>query len=37
MREPLVLLVIRKIALVVSGIDPYDRTTWILEVFPMSS
>jgi putative membrane protein len=34
-REPLVLLVLMAIALAVSGIHPYDRTTWILEVAPI--
>jgi len=32
---PLVLLAIVAIALVVSGIDPHDRTTWWLEVLPV--
>jgi putative membrane protein len=34
-REPLLLLAIALVALVVSGIGPHDRTTWILEVFPV--
>lgn len=34
-REPLVLLVLMTVALIVSGIHPYDRTTWILEVAPI--
>jgi putative membrane protein len=34
-REPLILLAIALIALVVSGIGPYDRTTWVLEIFPI--
>lgn len=34
-REPLVLLVLGALALVASGIGPYDRVTWLLEVFPV--
>lgn len=34
-REPLLLLALALAALVVSGIDPFDRTTWWLEVFPV--
>jgi putative membrane protein len=34
-REPLVLLCLTGIALVSSGIDPYDRITWWLEVMPV--
>lgn len=34
-REPIVLLVIGTGLLVWSGIAPADRTTWILEVFPI--
>jgi len=34
-REPLILLTLTLAALVVSGIDPFDRTTWWLEVFPV--
>src|SRR5262249_29177555 len=33
-REPLALLIIGAAALVVSGIAPHDRTTWVLEVAP---
>src|SRR3982751_5333121 len=33
--EPLVLLVLGAIALIVSAINPADRTTWWLEVFPI--
>lgn len=33
--EPLVLLALTFIALVVSGINPYERTTWYLEVAPV--
>ena len=34
-REPIVLLVVGGALLVWSGIAPADRTTWILEVFPI--
>lgn len=34
-REPLVLLALGSMALVISGIHPYDRTTWCLEVAPV--
>lgn len=34
-KEPIVLLIIILSALVVSGINPYDRNTWWLEVFPV--
>jgi putative membrane protein len=34
-REPAVLLLLAAVALVVSGIAPYDRTTWWLEVAPI--
>lgn len=34
-REPLILLALTFLALVWSGIAPYDRTTWILEIFPI--
>jgi putative membrane protein len=34
-REPLVLLALTSVALVLSGIGPYDRTTWWLEVLPV--
>ena len=34
-REPLVLLVLALFALVVSGIGPKDRLTWLLEVVPV--
>lgn len=33
--EPLVLLLAGMACLVISGLNPYDRTTWILEVFPV--
>ncbi len=33
--EPLLLLALAAIALVVSGIGPADRGTWVLEVFPV--
>src|SRR5918911_1179852 len=33
--EPLLLLAAGAVLLVVSGIDPYDRTTWWLEIFPI--
>ena len=32
---PAVLLVVVAIALVVSGLQPYDRLTWLLEVMPV--
>jgi putative membrane protein len=35
-REPLVLLALGAIALVVSGSHPYERGTWVLEVFPIA-
>jgi putative membrane protein len=34
-REPLVLLLVTALALVVSGIRPFDRFTWFLEVAPV--
>ena len=34
-REPLALAAICTAALVISGIEPYDRATWILEVGPV--
>ena len=34
-REPLILLILTLVALVVSGIHPYDRLTWLLEVAPI--
>ena len=34
-REPVVLLVAGAVLLVWSGLEPADRTTWILEVFPI--
>ncbi len=34
-RYPLILLAIVALAVVVSGISPYDRTTWWLEVLPI--
>ena len=33
-REPLALLAVGAVALVVSGITPHDRVTWVLEVAP---
>ena len=33
--EPIILLVIGLAALVFTGINPYDRSTWIMEVFPI--
>ena len=33
--EPLILLAATTIAVVVSGIRPYDRITWLLEVMPI--
>ena len=35
LREPLALLVLAVVALVVSGIGPKDRLTWLLEVAPV--
>ena len=34
-REPVALLVVGATLLVWSGLEPADRTTWILEVFPI--
>jgi putative membrane protein len=34
-REPGILLAVGILLLVVSGIGPYDRTTWVLEIFPI--
>ena len=34
-REPVALLIVGSVLLVWSGINPFDRTTWILEVFPI--
>lgn len=34
-RYPRILLIVVVLALVVSGLAPYDRTTWWLEVFPV--
>jgi putative membrane protein len=34
-REPIVLLALCVLALVVSGISPFDRLTWLLEVAPV--
>jgi putative membrane protein len=34
-REPLILLAVAAVALVASGINPYDRMTWLMEVFPV--
>lgn len=31
----IVMLVVIYVCLIVSGIQPYDRTTWILEIFPI--
>ncbi len=33
--EPFLLILLGAAALVLSGINPYDRTTWILEVTPV--
>ncbi len=33
--EPLILLALTAVAMVVSGVHPYDRTTWVLEVAPI--
>jgi putative membrane protein len=33
--EPLILLALTAVALIASGIQPYDRTTWFLEVAPI--
>ena len=34
-REPLALLAVGAVALVVSGVAPHDRLTWVLEVAPI--
>ncbi|MFN8060320.1 MAG: DUF2238 domain-containing protein [Vicinamibacterales bacterium] len=34
-REPLAWLVLGVAALVLSGVRPFDRTTWVLEIFPI--
>ena len=34
-REPLILLALTGLALVISGVDPYERGTWLLEVLPV--
>ena len=34
-REPPILLVLSIGTLVISGLGPFDRTTWVLEVFPI--
>ena len=34
-KEPLALLAIAVITLVISGIRPYDRLTWVMEVLPV--
>jgi len=34
-REPLLLLLVGAVLLVLSGIGPHDRTTWLLEVAPV--
>ena len=33
--EAITLLAVGSVLLIASGIEPYDRTTWILEVFPI--
>jgi putative membrane protein len=33
--EPVVLVAIATIALIISGIHPYDRLTWLMEVLPV--
>ena len=32
--EPLVRMVLTISTLNISGLDPFDRTTWVLEIFP---
>ncbi|HZR47431.1 MAG TPA: DUF2238 domain-containing protein [Candidatus Manganitrophaceae bacterium] len=34
-KEPLVLLILAVSGLAASGLHPYDRLTWILEIFPI--
>ena len=34
-REPVILLAIATALLIVSGVEPTDRVTWVLEVFPI--
>lgn len=34
-REPAALLALAAVLLVLSGVNPHDRITWILEVFPI--
>jgi putative membrane protein len=34
-QEPLILLILAVISLCISSFQPYDRTTWLLEVFPV--
>jgi putative membrane protein len=34
-REGVVLIALVGVALIISGIAPYDRTTWVLEIFPI--
>jgi len=34
-REPLALLIVGAVLLVISGIGPHDRVTWVLEVAPI--
>ncbi len=34
-QEPLALLIITGVLLLLSGLHPYDRTTWLLEVLPI--
>lgn len=31
----ILMLIILAICLIISGLDPYDRTTWLLEIFPI--
>lgn len=33
--EPMVLVAIGTVALIISGIHPYDRLTWLMEVLPV--
>ena len=34
-REPVILLVAGVLSLTLSGLDPHDRFTWLLEVSPV--